>query len=67
MSAATIVLEDVDGQIACRVTFSSEHGGGFDAASHAHQHAQILIGMMDQLCTKAELPPAAEPALIVQV
>lgn len=65
MAAATIVFEDAEGQIACKVTFSSDHGGGFDAASHAHQHAQILIGMMDQLCTKTEVPPA-EPALIVQ-
>lgn len=66
MSAATILFEDVDGQIACKVTFSGDDGGGFNAASHAHQHAQILLGFMDQLCTKAEVPAAPEPAMIVQ-
>ena len=66
MSAAHIVLEDTDGQIAMKVTFSGAQGQGFDRDSHAHQHAQILIKMMDELCTKAEAQPVAEPALIVQ-
>lgn len=66
MSTATIVLEDVDGQIAMKVTFSHATGEGFDKASHAHQHAQILIRMMDELCTKVEQPAEPEPALIVQ-
>lgn len=66
MSVATIVLEDVDGQIAMKVNFSGAEGQGFDRASHAHQHAQILIRMMDELCTKVEQPAEPEPALIVQ-
>lgn len=66
---ATIVLEDHDGAIACKLTFSGPTGG-FDPSSHAHQHAQILFGMMDQLCTnKGPLPDAAiqapQPTLIV--
>lgn len=61
MGTATIVLEDNDGAIACKLTFSP---AGFDPASHAHQHAQILIAHMDSLCTKAPLPEPvlAEPA-----
>lgn len=61
-----IVLEDVDGQIAMKVTFSDPNVEGFNRDSHAHQHAQILIRMMDELCTKAEAQPVAEPLLIVQ-
>lgn len=52
MSAATIVLEDVDGVVALKVTF----GAGFDPTSHAHQHAQILIRMMDQVCQRQGEP-----------
>ena len=48
MSQVTITLSDEDGQIACNAAFI----GGFDPKSHAHQHAQILLGMMDDLCTK---------------
>lgn len=50
MAAAQILLEDMNGSIACKLVFS----GGFDPQSHAHQHAQILIGMMDDLCTKQD-------------
>lgn len=49
---ATITLVDHDGQIACDLTFE----GGFKPASPAHQHAQILIKMMDELCTKQQPP-----------
>lgn len=61
MATASIVLEDHDGEIACRLTFSP---AGFDPKSHAHQHAQILIAHMDKLCTKApgsETVEMAEP------
>ena len=65
MATATIVLEDTEGQIACKLTFSP---AGFDPKSHAHQHAQILIAHMDSLCTKAELPEQtileAQPRII---
>lgn len=66
MSTATVTLEDVNGQIAMKVTFSGDNGQGFDKDSHAHQHAQILVRMMDELCTKVEQPAEPEPALIVQ-
>lgn len=57
MSTATIVLEDIDGQIACKLTFSSAEKGGYDPKSHAHQHAQILIKLMDQMLeNKGPLP-----------
>lgn len=54
MSAATITFEDdvqPDGTpaIATKLVFS----GGFNATSHAHQHAKILIGLMDQHMQRA--------------
>lgn len=54
MATATIVLED-DQQpngapgVSCKLVFA----GGFDKSSHAHQHAQILIGLMDQHMQRA--------------
>jgi hypothetical protein len=59
MPTATIVLEDHDGQIACRLTFSP---AGFDPTSHAHQHAQIMLTHMDGLCTKAPESETVEMA-----
>jgi hypothetical protein len=56
VSAAHIVLEDVDGAIAVKCTFTGAEGGGLNVASPAHQHAQILIGMMDKLCTQQGEP-----------
>lgn len=55
MAHACLVLEDTpDGQIAARATYT----GGFDRQSHAHQHLQIVIKMLDQLLEpKGELPP----------
>ena len=44
MATATITLEDDQGGVACKLVFS----GGFDKTSNAHQHAQIIIGLMDQ-------------------
>lgn len=65
MGSATIVLEDHDGQIACRLTFSP---AGFDPTSHAHQHAQIMLTHMDSLCAKApgsETVEMAQPAPVL--
>lgn len=66
MATATIVLEDHEGAIACKLTFSP---AGFDPSSHAHQHAQILIAGMDNLCTKAPMPESvvveSKPQLIL--
>jgi hypothetical protein len=59
MSAATFVLEDENGLVACKVSFSSDKGG-FDAESHAHQHAQILIKMMDKICSSKEVAQEKE-------
>lgn len=50
MATATIVIEDVEGAIALRADF----GDGFDPDSHAHQHAHLLIGMMDQLAERQQ-------------
>lgn len=65
MSQALIVLEDEDGAVACKLTFA----GGFDPKSHAHQHAQILIGKMDEMCERLAEPvidPVIEqPKLVV--
>lgn len=65
MSQAIITLEDEDGAVACKLTFA----GGFDPASHAHQHAQALIRMMDSICErKAEPvidPVIEQPKLVV--
>lgn len=44
MATATITLDDDQGAVACKLVFS----GGFDKTSNAHQHAQIIIGLMDQ-------------------
>jgi len=52
MSSAFIALEDHNGEVACKLTFT----GGFDPESHAHQHAQILIGLMDKLCERKGEP-----------
>jgi hypothetical protein len=46
MSKVTITLTDDAGQIACNAHFED----GFNRFSHAHQHAQILLKKMDELC-----------------
>ena len=58
MSSVTIELQDADGAIACNTNFI----GGFNPLSHAHQHAQILLRMMDDLCNKSAEAITAEPA-----
>lgn len=65
MTSAIIVLEDHEGAVACKLTFA----GGFDPNSHAHQHAQALIRMMDSICERQGEPvidPVVEqPKLVV--
>jgi hypothetical protein len=51
MAQATIILEDDNGAVACKVTF----GGGWDAKSHAHQHANLMLKHMDEMCVRAEV------------
>ncbi len=60
MSRAEIYIEDADGAIAVKAVF----GSGFNKTSHAHQHAQILLNMLDQLCQRQGEPEvvAAEEA-----
>lgn len=49
MSKCTIELTDAEGAISCTAHFER----GFNPLSHAHQHAQILLRMMDDLCSKS--------------
>ena len=44
MSTATFVLEDDNGAVATKLTFTE----GFNKASGAHQAAQMLVKLMDQ-------------------
>lgn len=57
MSRVVITLEDASDAISAGVNFQ----GGFNPLSHAHQHAQILLRMMDELCTKGEVTPEPAP------
>lgn len=52
MAQAAIILEDDNGAVACKVTFS----GGWDATSHAHQHANLMLKHMDELCERVTTP-----------
>jgi hypothetical protein len=52
MGMATIILSDDAGTVACKATFD----GGWNPASHAHQHANLLLKHMDELCTRASEP-----------
>lgn len=45
MSRATLVLSDKYGMVDASLVFD----GGFDAQSPAHQHAQILVKLMDEM------------------
>lgn len=56
MAKVTFILEDHDGAVACMVHFDQ----GFQPDSHAHQHGQILIKMMDDLCAPKEEPTVLE-------
>lgn len=54
MGAAAITFEDdtqPDGTpaVAAKLVFS----GGFDKNSHAHQHAKIMLGLLDQHMQRA--------------
>lgn len=48
MADAVIKLSDVGDQVMAEISF----GDAFDPASNAHQHANLLIGMMDQIATR---------------
>ena len=65
MGIATIILEDDNGQVACKATFE----GGWNPASHAHQHANLMLKHLDSLCTRASepeiVPAEVEEARIV--
>jgi len=69
MSRATITLDDDGGMIATELTFA----GGFDPASHAHQHANLLIRMMDDICASktgesiTPADPASERVALISV
>ncbi len=45
MSRATLVFADKDGALDFSIVFD----GGFDPKSPAHQHAQIVLKMLDQM------------------
>lgn len=52
MATATIVLEDDNGAVACKVVFD----GGWNPESHAHQHANLMLKHMDEMCTRVSTP-----------
>ncbi len=54
MSLATVTFRDKDGAIDVGLVFE----GGFDPKSHAHQHAQAFLKMMD-----AHMPKIGEPTV----
>ena len=56
MGTATIVLSDDNGAVACKATFD----GGWDASSHAHQHANLMLRHMDEICTRVSTPEVQE-------
>ena len=45
MSKATLTLEDKDGQIQLSIFLE----GGFQADSHAHQHAGLILKYLDSI------------------
>jgi hypothetical protein len=67
MSRATLILEDEGGdekQVAMKLIFE----GGFDPKSPAHQHAQILVQLMDQMFASkqdAAIVPVMEESRII--
>lgn len=52
MATAHIILSDDNGAVACKATFD----GGWDGNSHAHQHANLMLKHMDELCTRVSTP-----------
>ena len=53
MSYVNINMEDVeDGQIAMNVVYKD----GFNVASHAHQHANLLMKYMERIATRQAEP-----------
>mgnify|MGYP000518201802 FL=1 len=62
MKAAIAMQDTEDGQIALNTCFE----GGFNPQSHAHQHAYLLIKIMDSIASKnshGELSAMAEQDL----
>jgi len=56
MGTATIILSDDNGAVACKAAFE----GGWDGTSHAHQHANLMLKHMDDLCTRVTTPEVQE-------
>lgn len=52
MAAASIKLEDVDGQVRAGVIFE----GGYNAQSPAHHAARAMLDHMDSIAQKVEEP-----------
>lgn len=66
MSKATITFSDQDGAIKADVFYE----GGFQKDSHAHQHMQIVLKMMDQIAEpiKEKKAPVIEaPSNVLQI
>lgn len=66
MSRATMVFADKDGQIDFSIVFD----GGFKPDSPAHQHAQIVLKMLDEMMgakTDEAIQPLVtdQPALVL--
>lgn len=69
MAKAVITLQDSDNG---SILVSVDHDGGFDHASHAHQHACLVLACVEELLERqgtaigelGEMPmkKAAEPA-----
>lgn len=51
MSTATITFKDEDNGT---IRLDAVYEGGFDPQSHAHQHAYMLIKMMDSIAEKQD-------------
>jgi len=57
MAKATLILQDVDGAIDANIIFT----GGFQADSHAHQHANLLMKHMGEIARQlSDFTPKAE-------
>lgn len=64
MSRATLVLTDKYGMVDAQLVFDD----GFNKDSPAHQHAQILVKLMDEMFSSkqdAEIVPVKEDSQIV--
>ena len=61
MAEAILMLSDKDGSIALEVLYE----GGFDKASHAHQHMLLLTKSMNTIARKIEEPKLEFPVIEV--